>query len=106
MMGGMGVDLNETFTAHALPAGSTYGTCNPDGAQQWEITRELSYLQGTVTGNCTSSFFAAGRTLLGSFNHSCAVLTQITLQADASGAPACVGCRCCDSAVGCPILPP
>ena len=35
MMGGMGVDLNETFTAHALPQGSAYGTCSPEGAQQW-----------------------------------------------------------------------
>jgi hypothetical protein len=107
MMGGMGVDLNETFTAHALPPiNATYGKCFAGGAQQWEITRELSYLQGSVTGNCTSSFFSSGRTLLGSFNHSCAVLTQITLEADANGEPTCVGCRCCDSAVGCAILPP
>jgi hypothetical protein len=44
MLGGMGVDLNETFTAHTLPAGSPYGNCNPSGALDWEITRELSYL--------------------------------------------------------------
>lgn len=106
MMGGMGMDLNETFTAHALPANSTFGTCDAGGQQQWEITRELSYLQGSVTGNCTSAFFASGRTLLGAFNHSCAVLTQITLEADEDGAPRCVGCRCCDTCVGCACLPP
>lgn len=106
MMGGMGVDLNETFTAHALPQNSSYGECSPAGVAQWEVTRELSYLQGTVTGNCTSAFFASGRTLIGAFNHSCAVLTQITIGADAAGDPMCVGCRCCDTSVGCPILPP
>jgi hypothetical protein len=106
MMGGMGVDLNETFTAHALPMNSTYGTCVVAGAAQWEVTRELSYLQGTVTGNCTSAFYASGRRLIGAFNHSCAVLTQITIVADGGGQPVCLGCRCCDTSIGCPILPP
>ena len=106
MMGGMGLDLNESFTVHALPAGSPYSVCSAGGATQWEVTRELSYLQGTVSGNCTSAFFAGGRTLIGAFNHSCAVLTQITLTAGLDGAPHCAGCRCCDTAVGCPILPP
>ena len=106
MMGGMGVDLNETFTAHALPQGSSYGTCSPDGAQQWEITRELSYLNGTVTGDCETRFFSAGRVPLGTFEHSCAVLTQITLEADEAGQPRCVGCRCCTKCSGCACLPP
>ena len=106
MMGGMGVDLNETFTAHALPSGSAYGTCNPSGAQQWEITRELSYLNGTVTGSCESRFFSAGREPLGTFEHPCAVLTQITLEADPQGKPRCVGCRCCTKCSGCACLPP
>ncbi len=106
MLGGMGVDLNETFTAHTLPAGSPYGNCNPTGALDWEITRELSYLNGTVEGQCETRFFSSGRTPLGTFEHPCAVLTQITLEADEHGDPVCVGCRCCTKCTGCACLPP
>lgn len=105
MMGGMGVDLNETFTAHA-PTAPLYGTCAPNGTAVWEITRELSYLNGTVEGECETRFFAGGRTPLGTFTHPCAVLTQITLEADAQGQPKCVGCRCCTKCTGCACLPP
>jgi hypothetical protein len=104
-MGGMGVDLNETFTAWA-PTPAAYGDCSPTGTAVWEITRELSYLNGTVEGECSTNFFASGRTLLGAFTHPCAVLTQITLEADASGQPKCVGCRCCTTCTGCACLPP
>ena len=107
MMGGMGVDLNETFTAHgnAVP---TYGKCSPTGPTQWEITRELSYLNGSVTGDCETRLFTSGRIPLGVFEHSCAVLTQITLEADPAiaGQPRCVGCRCCTKCTGCDCLPP
>ena len=105
MIGGMGVDLNETFTVHAQ-ASPVYGACDASGALQWEVTRELSYLQGTVTGNCSTALYYNGRQLIGAFNHSCAVLTQVSIEADPDGNPSCVGCRCCDTAVGCPILPP
>ncbi len=106
MMGGMGMDLNETVTAH-VPTPSVYGACSPSGTAVWEITRELSYLNGSVTGECSTRFYAAGRQLLGAFTHPCNVLTQITLEADADGNPRCVGCRCCTTCGGgCGCLPP
>jgi hypothetical protein len=66
----------------------------------------LRYLNGSMTGPCSTRLYSAGRVLLGAFEHSCAVLTQITLEADAQGAPKCVGCRCCTKCTGCPCLDP
>eukprot|EP00039_Didymoeca_costata_P018543 m.333917 g.333917 ORF g.333917 m.333917 type:complete len:181 (-) comp17244_c0_seq1:80-622(-) len=107
MMGGMGTDLRESFTVHR-PTPPVYGVCEPVNPAVWTITRELSYLNGTgpeaLNGTCTSTFFD-GSMMIASFNHSCAVLTQITVGADAQGKPKCFGCRCCDTAFGCPILP-
>ncbi len=106
MMGGMGVDLNETFTVH-VPTPPEYGTCSPNGTAVWEVTRELSYLNGTVEGECSTLLYAQGRTLIGSLVHPCNVLTQLTLVADKDGRPTCGGCRCCTKCGdGCQCLPP
>jgi hypothetical protein len=110
MIGGSGKDLNETFTAH-MPTPSKYGTCDSSsGAAVWEVTREFSYLEpmpAGMNGTCSTKLYAAGRILLGSFEHKCNVLTQITIAADGeTGKPTCVGCRCCTKCMGCACLDP
>jgi len=107
MMGGMGVDLNETFTVHYPSYPPEYSQCTANGTTVWEVTRELSYLNNSVSGTCSTKLFKSGRILIGSFLHSCAVLTQVTITADATtGEPTCSGCRCCSSCTGCACLPP
>lgn len=103
----MGVDLNETFTVH-VPCAPKYDTCSLNGTTAaWEVTRELSYLNGSVTGLCSQRFYSAGRVLIGSVTHPCAVLTQITLVSDGNGQPTCGGCRCCTTCSdGCSCLEP
>ena len=115
MMGGSPVapgppgspDLNETFTVHDYSSNHTYGTCVPSGPAQWEVTRELTFLDGTAGGACRTRLIAAkGGRLLGEFEHNCTALTQIEIKADSAGAPQCVGCRCCTKCTGCACLPP
>ena len=104
-------DLNETFTVHATNS-SQYGTCSATGEQQWEITREYTYLNGTSTGECRTRILVDGASIggkqrmLGDFTHPCEVLTQVTVAADQEGQPQCVGCRCCTTCTGCACLPP
>eukprot|EP00729_Bicosta_minor_P020471 gene20471-7130_t len=105
-------DLNESFTVHATNS-SQYGRCNPaDGVQQWEITREYTYLNGSAAGECRTRILADGPSIgtkqrvLGSFTHPCEILTQITVAGDEEGMPQCLGCRCCTTCTGCACLPP
>lgn len=106
MMGGMGVDLNETFTVHYPSYPPVYAQCTANGTVVWEITRELSYLNQSVSGNCSTLFYKSGRILLASFEHACNVLTQVTITTDPNGEPVVEGCRCCNVCNGAPCLPP
>lgn len=86
-------DLKESFNVHATNI-TNYDKCDPSGALQWKITRELRFLNGTSDGLCQTKIFEGTR-MLGDFLHNCSVLTQITVAADTNGAAQCVGCRCC-----------
>lgn len=97
-------NLNETFTVHATDL-TTYGECPATGAKQWEITRELSFLDGTTSGGCKTRVIEGAR-LLATFLHNCTVLTEITIEADADGSAQAAGCRCCTKCTGAPCLEP
>ena len=102
---------NETFTVHATKLKS-YEKCTATGAPaQWTVTREVTYLDGTATGRCQIKLLEGGNVIgkrtLGTFEHNCTVMTQITIAADTNGDAQCLGCRCCNSCVPAALcLPP